>query len=148
MEVAFDGIGSRTCRWTSELGRQLQCMMGRVRSQEWCRAPQTWPTLQKNTTKVWNLYAVDGKCILCMQVDEPNRAPLVLDGGAGEVTGVAWCPTDLGHITTCHDHAAISVWSLDRSRIKEPPVRPPQARHFLPVNLCGCGFSPVLDSTS
>ncbi|BDA42072.1 probable denticleless protein homolog at N-terminal half [Coccomyxa sp. Obi] len=66
-------------------------------------------------------------------VDEPNRAAIVLDGGAGEVTGVAWCPTDLGHITTCHDHAAISVWSLDRSRIKEPPARPPQAKHLIPA---------------
>ena len=66
-----------------------------------------------------------------MQVDEPSRAPVVLDAGAGEVTGVAWCPTDQGHITTCHDQAAISVWMLDRSRVKEPPTRPPQAKHFI-----------------
>jgi hypothetical protein len=49
-------------------------------------------------------------------VDRPGEAPLALEGHAGEVTGVAWCPTDLGQITTCHDDATVNVWALDRSR--------------------------------
>lgn len=57
---------------------------------------------------------------MCVQVDEPRRPPIALDGAAGEVTGVAWCPTDEGQIAMCHDAAAVSVWTLDRSRLKAP----------------------------
>ncbi|KAK9909895.1 hypothetical protein WJX75_009187 [Coccomyxa subellipsoidea] len=60
-------------------------------------------------------------------VDEPHRPPVVLDGADGEVTGVAWCATDAGQIVTCHDHAAVKVWALDRNRIKEPPAQRQQA---------------------
>ena len=51
-----------------------------------------------------------------LQVAKPHRAPQVLQGNAGEVTGVAWCPTDATQLVTCHDNATVNVWSLDRSR--------------------------------
>ena len=40
----------------------------------------------------------------------------MLQGNAGEVTGVAWCPTDASQLVTCHDSATVNVWTLDRSR--------------------------------
>ena len=40
----------------------------------------------------------------------------MLQGNAGEVTGVAWCPTDATQLVTCHDNATVNVWALDRSR--------------------------------
>lgn len=89
--------------------------------------------ISPNLYRSINFEHLSRKGTLDMQVDEPSQAPVVLDAGAGEVTGVAWCPTDQGHITTCHDQAAISVWMLDRSRVKEPPARPPQVRHFIPA---------------
>ena len=51
-----------------------------------------------------------------LQVAKPHRAPQVLQGNAGEVTGVAWCPTDATQLVTCHDNATVNVWTLDRSR--------------------------------
>lgn len=50
------------------------------------------------------------------QVAKPHKAPQVLQGNAGEVTGVAWCPTDVTQLVTCHDNATVNVWTLDRSR--------------------------------
>ena len=51
-----------------------------------------------------------------LQVAKPHKAPQVLQGNAGEVTGVAWCPTDATQLVTCHDNATVNVWTLDRSR--------------------------------
>ena len=51
-----------------------------------------------------------------LQVARPQKAPQVLQGNAGEVTGVAWCSTDPTQIVTCHDNATVNVWTLDRSR--------------------------------
>lgn len=51
-----------------------------------------------------------------LQVARPQKPPQVLQGNAGEVTGVAWCSTDPTQIVTCHDNATVSVWTLDRSR--------------------------------
>ena len=51
-----------------------------------------------------------------LQVAKPRKPPQVLQGNAGEVTGVAWCSTDPTQIVTCHDNATVSVWTLDRSR--------------------------------
>ena len=55
-----------------------------------------------------------------LQVAKPHRAPQVLQGNAGEVTGVAWCPTDATQLVTCHDNATVNVWTLDRSRDSAP----------------------------
>jgi hypothetical protein len=32
------------------------------------------------------------------QVSRPEAAPYVLEAHEGEVTGVAWCPSDLGQV--------------------------------------------------
>lgn len=53
---------------------------------------------------------------LVLQVAKPQKPPQVLQGNAGEVTGVAWCSTDPTQIVTCHDNATVNVWTLDRSR--------------------------------
>ncbi len=64
-----------------------------------------------------------------MQVDRPGDPPLALgQGDAGEVTGVAWCPADLGHVTTCHDDATLNVWALDRCWSSPRRALPNQAR--------------------
>jgi hypothetical protein len=62
-----------------------------------------------------------------MQVDAPKKPPIVLESQLGEVTGVSWCPTDLGQIATCHDSACISVWGLDRA--SSPARGPPRVQH-------------------
>ena len=49
---------------------------------------------------------------------KPDAAPVVLTGHQGEVTGVAWCPSDFGQIVTCGDDARLCVWSIDRNARK------------------------------
>ena len=44
--------------------------------------------------------ALSAHCDLSVvdQVKWPEAAPYVLEGHEGEVTGVAWCPSDLGQV--------------------------------------------------
>lgn len=49
------------------------------------------------------------------QVKGPHNVPHRLEGHEKEVTGVAWCPTDLFNVSTCSDDHTIRVWKLHRS---------------------------------
>lgn len=73
----------------------------------------------------------------CMpaQVAKPRKPPHVLQGNAGEVTGVAWCSTDPTQIVTCHDNATVNVWTLDRSR---DPVPGDLVRVEIALLICAC----------
>jgi hypothetical protein len=73
----------------------------------------------------------------CMpaQVAKPQKPPQVLQGNAGEVTGVAWCSTDTTQIVTCHDNATVNVWTLDRSR---DPVPGDLVRIEITLLICAC----------
>lgn len=44
----------------------------------------------------WPLGLSFDTAIFASQVDRPAAAPYVLQGHEGEVTGVAWCPSDFG----------------------------------------------------
>jgi hypothetical protein len=50
-----------------------------------------------------------------VQVDDPSVPPVSLPGHTGEVTAVAWCPSDYCQIATAADDATLRVWSLDRA---------------------------------
>ena len=50
-----------------------------------------------------------------VQLDQPEQPPLQLAGHSGEVTAVAWCPSDITQFTTASDDGTVRVWGLDRS---------------------------------
>ena len=75
-----------------------------------------------------------------LQVAKPQKPPQVLQGNAGEVTGVAWCSTDPTQIVTCHDNATVNVWTLDRSR--------DAAAKDLVRSECSSLFAPLLTQTA
>ncbi|KAK9798193.1 hypothetical protein WJX73_002428 [Symbiochloris irregularis] len=47
-------------------------------------------------------------------VNGPCADPIELTGHDKEVTGVAWCPSDLYNLATCSDDHTLRVWKLDR----------------------------------
>eukprot|EP00794_Sanderia_malayensis_P020456 gene20456-22472_t len=51
----------------------------------------------------------DDNCYI-FKVDEPNEAPWMLKGHVGEVTSVAWCPTDISKLVTCSDDNSFRIW--------------------------------------
>ncbi|KAL4443774.1 hypothetical protein ABPG75_011511 [Micractinium tetrahymenae] len=54
------------------------------------------------------------------EVDAPDGAsPYVLAGHQGEVTAVAWCPSDFHQIATTADDATLKVWHIWRRQPEE-----------------------------
>ncbi|KAI3428243.1 hypothetical protein D9Q98_006623 [Chlorella vulgaris] len=54
------------------------------------------------------------------EVDAPDGAsPYVLSGHQGEVTAVAWCPSDFHQIATTADDATVKVWHISRQQPEE-----------------------------
>ncbi|KAL4422044.1 hypothetical protein ABPG77_004860 [Micractinium sp. CCAP 211/92] len=54
------------------------------------------------------------------EVDAPDGAsPYVLAGHQGEVTAVAWCPSDFDQIATTADDATLKVWHIRRQQPEE-----------------------------
>lgn len=54
-----------------------------------------------------------------LQVDQPESAPLTLQGHTGEVSGVAWCQTDGNQVATCGDDAVVKVWKVHREAAQQ-----------------------------
>ena len=46
------------------------------------------------------------------QVSRPRSAPRVLRGHVSEVSGVDWCPTDVGRLVTLSDDNVVWIWRL------------------------------------
>jgi len=46
-------------------------------------------------------------------VRRPRLPPRVLRGHTNEVTGVDWCPTDVGRLVTLSDDNTVWVWRVD-----------------------------------
>ncbi|XP_031477958.1 uncharacterized protein LOC116249011 [Nymphaea colorata] len=44
------------------------------------------------------------------QVDEPEAAPVMLEGHEAEVTAVDWCPSEIGKIATAADDYTVRIW--------------------------------------
>ncbi|KAK9119795.1 hypothetical protein Scep_017888 [Stephania cephalantha] len=45
------------------------------------------------------------------QVKRPQEGPLRLEGHEGEVTAVAWCPSETGKLATCSDDFTVRIWN-------------------------------------
>ncbi|RKP05845.1 WD40-repeat-containing domain protein [Thamnocephalis sphaerospora] len=43
------------------------------------------------------------------------EGPLILQAHSGEVSHVAWCPTDVSQLATCSDDGTLRVWNVDRA---------------------------------
>ncbi|XP_064622324.1 denticleless protein homolog A-like [Lineus longissimus] len=54
-------------------------------------------------------------------VNEPQASPVLLKGHVGEVTSVAWCPTDFGKVCTLSDDSTIKFWRLNRRQTQPEP---------------------------
>lgn len=47
------------------------------------------------------------------RVSDPTAPPTLLKGHLGEVTSVAWCPSDQGKVITCSDDNSFRIWRMD-----------------------------------
>ncbi|PFX29367.1 Denticleless protein-like [Stylophora pistillata] len=47
------------------------------------------------------------------KVSDPTAPPTLLRGHFGEVTSVAWCPSDQGKVITCSDDNSFRIWRMD-----------------------------------
>ncbi|KAK1299111.1 hypothetical protein QJS10_CPB14g00065 [Acorus calamus] len=52
----------------------------------------------------------DGQTFI-WQVSRPEVNPVILEGHFGEVTGVDWCPTEVGKIATASDDFTVRIWN-------------------------------------
>jgi len=59
------------------------------------------------------------KSLRIWQVDRPQDGPYKLDGHDGEVSSVAWCPSDFCQLASCGDDATVRLWSVN-SRAQQP----------------------------
>ena len=55
-------------------------------------------------------------------VKHPLLAPLRLKGHVGEVSDVAWCPTDMTKLASSSDDTTVRIWSLDQFSDCENPM--------------------------
>ncbi|KAK1281076.1 hypothetical protein QJS04_geneDACA002753 [Acorus gramineus] len=46
-----------------------------------------------------------------IKVSRPEVNPVILEGHFGEVTGVDWCPTEVGKIATASDDFTVRIWN-------------------------------------
>ena len=61
------------------------------------------------------MYGMAIRGLAALQVDGPDYSqPLRLRGHQKEVTGVAWCPTNLFNVATCSDDHTLRVWKSHR----------------------------------
>ncbi|XP_068729272.1 denticleless protein homolog [Montipora capricornis] len=47
------------------------------------------------------------------RVTDDSAAPILMTGHLGEVTSVAWCPSDQGKVVTCSDDNSFRIWRVD-----------------------------------
>lgn len=90
---------------------------------------------------------------LALQVDRPEVPPYVLEGHEGEVTGVAWCPSDFGQVRSGPQYGfglararadcAVShlqhphLWSLNRGSLRSCVTHFTASSRVLQVATCG-----------